>query len=451
MALNQAILAAVSQAIKKPLVECREEVDASVGSVKNLKTVMASLLELVRTELGNIVSSLHLDTLVNNIVENIKSSAERIRSAAQHPSVLFPRLACGAIPLDPAKVTSFAKKYKALEFLDETYTAATDTNTNQTRSTPKTSNDVLANLMEDFTKVSDPVVQAIAKIDSVREKVSQAMEKLAKLEEESPSISKLEKEEQSVGQQLDRAAAKLQIETRFNAREMETEKSTSRGLQNIDVIATVAKAADMIQSVHAFAAPIEACMKLVKLVGSLVGDVRKEILEVISLITVHYEDLVAFIKSFASALPRLLHEVELFFVPKGLRSLVMKTAPETQRILSGLKALQKSIPTPESLTSNMKSAVEESQSGQALTSAQGQITNVLATPVAVVSKLRTASDTLPGEAARSAEAALKSWALNEGQQAMGSHLKEGLSVAASLIGNEDISSVVDQVLPQLPL
>lgn len=447
--LNKAVLGAVRETVQKPLLGVMNDVHTGVELSSDVKDSVTELPGPLQKELEDLPSSLNVDDLSSGLSSTVKRVMETMQTVAADPKTLYPRLLCGSIPVDPAKLTNLAKKYKAIDILD----ATSDGNeaARAMRGPPGSTAEVVTGFAGSFKSVADPLLSGIGKLSSIKEKLECTTKTIQKVSGDEGALDDLLSQQQKVGGLTDRLTSLFAETEPASPTQSNSPTSVARDLPidspQTNVIAIVEEGSQLLSSADTFKGPLEDCIARVKGLGemlSTLGDELRDLFENAMTIVGH---VVEHLRTFIRSLPRILGEIRQFFVPSGLRALFMQSSPETNSLISDVEKLSSSVPDPEKLQSSARSVLDDSESLSKVQAIKNKIIEVVGIPMKLISELAILSEDLPGKVLIAAKEALKDWAEEFGESVVGAKIEDGICDAVEAIAGDKLADAVGDFLP----
>lgn len=429
--LNKAILDDVSKTVHDPVQDVMSTVTDSVTSSREVATSVGGLPDICQKELDGIPEKLKLDALTGDIPKTVKSVVETMKAAVADPTILYPRLMCGSIPIDPIKIGGTVKSV----------TEATESTTQTaTRAAPESSADVISGISNTFSGVADPLVNGLESLRSIREKLGSTTETVREIGGGSSDIDELVEKQSEIGGIVDKVTSLFSSESPVGISE--------RGLDGEEnCMGVVEEGTQLVRSAGEFQGPIARCVEKVKAMGERLSGLVETLKGLFKSAMDALKNVVELIKEFVKNIPTILEQIKLFFVPSGLRSLLMVSSNETQNLLSSVEKLRTAVPEPEEVESNARSVLGESQSASLADAIKEKIQGIVEKPMQLVQKLAELSTELPGKVIGTAMAAVKKWAKDFGMDIVGDKMEESIANVAGMIGGEQFANAVEDFLP----
>lgn len=448
--LNKAVLGAVRETVQGPLLAVMNDVHAGVEVSNDVKNAVTELPGPLEKELNDLPSSLKVDELSNGLPSTVNRVLQTMQSVAADPKTLYPRLLCGSIPVDPAKLTNLAKKYNAIDVLD----ATSDGNeaARAMRGPPGSTADVVAGFAGSFKTVAKPLLTGVEKLSCIKEKLESTTKTIQSVSGDEGALDDLLSQQQKVGGLTDRLTSLFaETEPASPSSQSQSPTSVTRGLpignSQTDVIAIVEEGSQLLSSADTFKGPLEACIARVKDLGEMLSTLGEELKDLFENAMTVVGHVVEHLKTFIRSLPRILGEIRQFFVPSGLRALFMQSSPETNNLISDVEKLSSSLPDPEELQSSARSVLEESESLSKVQLIKSKIVEVVGIPSKLISELALLSEDLPDKVLTATKKALKKWAEEFGESVVGTKIEDGICDAVEAVAGDKIASAVADFLP----
>lgn len=449
--LNKAVLGAVSDTVQTPLLGIMNDVHRGVEVSNEVKMSVVDLPGPLQKELEDLPSSLKVDDLSNGLSSTVRNVLETMKTVAADPKTLYPRLLCGSIPVDPAKLTNLAKKYGALDVLD----ANSDGNeaTRAMRGPPGSTADIVSGFTGSFKSVADPLLSGVEKLSAIKGKLESTTKAIQDVSGDEGALDDLLSQQEKVGGLTDRLTSLFATTepTTPTSGQSQSPTSVTRGLPldnpQTDVIAIVEEGSQLLSSADNFKGPLEKCIERVKGLGEMLSTLGDELKDLFENAMTAVGHVVEHLRTFIKSLPRILSEIRQFFVPSGLRALFMQSSPETNNLLADVEKLSSSVPDPEEMQSSARAVLDESEALSTVELIKKKIIEVVGLGPKLISELAVLSEDLPDKVLASAKKALKDWAEEFGESVIGAKIEDGICDAVEAVAGEKLADAVADFLP----
>jgi uncharacterized protein (UPF0335 family) len=439
--LNKRVMSAVNGTVQQPLLCLLNDVHKGAETSRDVGMALCNLPGPMQKDLEALPASLKVDDLTTYLLSNVSNVLDEMKSVSSNPKGLYPRLICGSIPVDPAKLTNLAKKYGALD--------ASDGNeaTRAMRGPPGSSADVVAGFSISFRNVAEPLHSGIVKLCNIREKVARVSQTASSIGGSDGALGDLLSQQEKVGEMVE------VLTGIFAKNGPDTPKSgssgTARGLDSpeTNVLSIVEEGSNMIHSADKFRGPLEKSIERVKQLGDMLAGLGDELKDLFHSAMEAIGVVVEQIRAFIANMPRLLSEVKQFFVPSGVRALFLTTSPQTASLLAGMEKLSTAVPDPDQLHSTARSVFDQSESLSTVELIKSKIVDVVRIPTDLIAKLALISEELPAKILAAAKAALKAWAEEYGENAIRAKIEDGICDAAEAVAGEKLADALGHLLP----
>lgn len=442
--LNRAVRAEVASAVREPLFEVLSTAREGVAAAKALAVDAGALPETTQTELREIPETAKLNSLGGDVPNSIRTVATTLAAAAKDPSMLYPRLLCGSIPVDPARVGRALANVN-LDALSGNEVASRE------GGAPKSSADVAKAVASSFGGVAEPLVEGLDALSGVRERLSACGGAVNELtcSADADALSSLAGTQEQVSTLVDRFMVLFTGDDDAPTESMTGNKECigDRGApKQKDCVKTVAEGTEMIRSAGDMGETLEQCIGSARSFGEKVAALAHELKDMLTIIVGAFGKLVDLLKKFFKQLPAIIDQVRNFFVPSGLLGIVMVTSEETKNLVDAIDNLQSSVPNAESVES-ARGLVRESKSVGAAEKLMEKLKEIVQLPIALMHKLAVVSKELPGKMIEAAKEALRKWVSKYGIDKIGDKIEDGLVDVAGQLGGKKFADAVGDLLP----
>lgn len=448
--LNRAVLTAVRSTVQEPLLDIMGDVHTGTEASREMKTAVIDLPGPLQKELEELPSSLKIDELTTEFSSTARSVLETMKTVAADPKMLYPRLLCGSIPVDPAKVTNLAKNYNALDLQEPNKTDGNEA-ARAMRGPPRSTADVVLGFTGSFKAVAEPLLLGMEKLSTVREKLTSTMETVQSVSGRHSDLDELLAQQSKVGDLTERLTGLFAATEPGTPSSVASANVASCSLPIEDprtnVLAVVEEGRELLNSADNFKGPLEQCVERVKCLGDALASLADDLKDLFEHAMDAFGTVVEHLRTFIANLPRILKEIRQFFVPTGLRALILQSSPETNNLLSDVEKLSAGVPDPEIMQSTARSVLDESESLSTVQRITKKIVDVVEIPMKLAAKLAVMYEKLPECVLAAAKNAMKEWADEFGERYLGAILGDGICDAVEAVAGEKLADAIGAMLP----
>lgn len=445
---NKAVIESASITIQKPLLDCMKDVHIGAEASREAAECLRDLPGPVQDELESIPTALNIDVLADDFTGNVYSVLNSVKAAVDNPKLLYPRLVCGSIAVDPAKVTNLAKRYKAIELLDGG--GEGESMARAMKGPPKDTADAVSGISSSLSGITDPLIVGIDKLKEFKERLSETSKSIRSLSDDGAAFQNLMTQQENIGSFLEGATSLFhgpsQSPRADGGIESRSMSNASVEVEKINAMNIVEKGADIVKSAGSFNEALDLCVEKVKAVGGKVSVLAEELKELFSSALGWLGKVAELLRTFIGKLPMLIAELKSFFVPTGLRALLMQPSSDTRNLLVSIEGLQASVPNPDEIESTARGALVNSETVPKFENIRGKIASLIDVPKLLMSKLEKMSAELPSKLLEDTKKTVEIWIEEFGQTFASDKIEAGLEDAAALVGGEKFASAVTGVL-----
>lgn len=437
--LNRAVRSDVATAVREPLeqvVGCARE---GLEAVNTVKEDVISLPKIALTELGEIPKRANLDPLTSDVPRSIRSVAETLGVVAKKPSLLFPRLLCGSVAVDPAKIgrTLLRVNHVALGVAGGAMSTGVD---------------VAMAMASSFGCVSEPLVEGLDALRFVRKRLGKCFHAVSKLTggAEAGAISNLSGTHEKVSSLVDRFTSLFSREGDEIYDETMDENGVviARGAPaKKHCLDAVGEGTEMLRSAGGLRDALESCINAARAFGRRVSLLARMLKKLFSLIVRALKKLVKLLKRFFKKLPIIIEQIKKFFIPSGLMRMFFATSQHTKNLLHAIVSLQTSVPTVQSVESSRTLFSSDSKSMHLAETLVGKLEEILKVPIVLVQRLVSITMSLPAKIIQVTKETLSRWMEKLGLDTIGERFEDTLVDIAEKIGGEKFADAVGDFLP----
>lgn len=437
--LNRAVRTDVAAAVKEPLSEVFTTAREGVAAARALSGTVGDLPGTAQDELRDLPKTANLDAL-GDAPTSIRTVAATLSAASKDPSLLYPRLLCGSIPVDPARVGRALAKVN----LDSLNAASGDA---APRSVPKSSEEVTNAVALSFAEVADPLVEGLDTLSSVRSRLTKCGEAATDLSRsaDGDALGGLAGVQEQVTGLVDRFMSLFtggdDASVTGNKDDLVSDRSAPK-----DCVQAVDEGSELVRSAGELRGPLEKCIAGARALGEKVAALLHELKELFAMVVEAFGKIIELLKRFFAKLPLILEQVKKFFIPAGFNALFMVTSDDTKSLVAAVDNLKTSVPQADSVE-NARGLVTESKSVSKAEGLIEKLKEIVQMPIALMDKLGRLSEELPEKIIEAAKKALATWVQKYGVDAIGDKIEDGLVNVAGKIGGDKLANAVGNFLP----
>lgn len=351
------LFTAVSDEIRDDVEEISTTATAGFTSTKEVLSDVATISRTLSRDLVAMLRRLQLEKL-QDIDSSVKMLLTSLQAAVARPSTVFPRFVCGEIPVDPARLANLQKRHCRVQRLN-----AEDSNLRETDRSmpnpPKSGLDVITNVTSSLEIFADEVLvsaDSIAKLSRDFDKLKTTANELALTHK--PMVELLKQQEvikdtmslmSTVFQDNDDNASSHYPQ---DADVAQKPNNIIVGIENAAVM--IDKIKDVGKSMHTTVEKIhEASEKF----SSMSAHVHEFFTGAINCLSEFVES----IRRLHANLARITRELHQFFMPMGLKALVLRPSDALLSILQSIEDIKNCMSEPQNIAS---SAIDELSKGE---------------------------------------------------------------------------------------
>jgi hypothetical protein len=152
--VNEAVMKSVTDAARIPLLDIMKIVSTGIESSRDIVTSFGNLRGPLQMEVDGLPAVLGADTL-SDLVAPVRNVMDSIKSVAVDPTLLYPRVLCGSIPVDPAKVAGISQQFKVFEAVDGVARADSRPAGASPRGSPQSTSEVVSVIAAKYFQVGE--------------------------------------------------------------------------------------------------------------------------------------------------------------------------------------------------------------------------------------------------------------------------------------------------------
>lgn len=343
------LLNAVSINLITPFEAIKKNLDDALQTVKDIETAASAISGTAAKQVASMPERLKVDT-ISAIPSRVKMLLANFQNAVEDPRSLYPRLICCDAPVDPAQVVNFAKKHHLLdEMLRE---KGPDKSYRSMPSAPKSALDVITNVNSSLESMSDMLFESVDRVMTISENfesIHDSAKNLACIDEPVSEAMNHYEETRGMFQRI------IALFTQ------EDDDDISLGSRSVgeapNAMQIVMKASELLERLDTTRLPVDVVPQLQNAKAILSG-FGKDFSSLLSRAEITLCNLISVLQNFIVGLPRITREMQQFFVPTGLKALVMKPSPDLISLLQSVDDLQVVLPEPDTLEKSSSNTIE---------------------------------------------------------------------------------------------
>lgn len=428
--LNARILKDVSTQISGVTSEINTIITNGLSSSKEVESAVESLSDSVPRELTAMPATLGLERLVH-VPSKVRMLVASFQNAVEDPKSLYPRLACGEIPVDPARITNFAKQYRVLEALNQSDPALSQSDRSMP-SPPKTGVDVITNINTSLESLTDTLLESLDNVGALRNSIDELRGFTESLNDFKKPIHEFLSKQEDIRVVLDRITSIFCNDT---------SKCSDRSLGSENAMTLVSEATSLVDKMKESSHFFDEATARVQSIGGTFSDFCQNMRALLSQSVEILTRLVEILKKFIANLPRIVRELRQFFVPTGLRSLIMHPSQDLLAILKSIDNLSEALPHPDVMENCAKNVVSNGNSARKVDETKKNIDEIANIPARLLAAVeaKDMSDVIVKSVLTSARTIV--------QEMQDSAVDETIDHVGDLLGVDDLKNKVGEYLP----
>ena len=353
--MNARINQRVCTILKESTVDIRGVTDNALVLTKQLQVQLSTLPASLQRDISHLSNIISLDSL-ENIPTRVKLLLASFQNAVEDPTTLYPTLNCCAeVRLDPAKIYNFSKRHKLLNQIYHN-----QTNPSAERSiptTPKSSEDVITNINSSLEHVSDLIMDAVNNVRTLHGGIDDlvaSVNGLKSREITAPVDDAFNTEEQTTELLTHLQNLFQKSPDATDAASVSNDEVVDRALvDRATPFELVANASAIIDTLCQLPGTFEDCVARLRNVKAIFSDLIANVKAMFSRAFQVFENLISVLRRFLEQLPQITQEIRHFFVPTGLRALIMRPSHDLLTLLQNIEQLQAGLPDPRVIEETM--------------------------------------------------------------------------------------------------
>lgn len=322
--------------------------------LEDLQAFPASLLSDIEA-----ISDVFQFSTLQDIATSVEMLLTSLQSAVQRPPTVFPRLACGDIPIDPARLSNLRKRHLKVEKLNADDPGLQESDRSMPNA-PKSGMDVITNVTSSLETFADDVLVSAGSVGKLSANLQDLQRKAKELEFAREPVAGLFEKQEAVRDLISKVSSAFEKDQELPARARRDTGKTASGGNPLDIVkdtmVIVGKMKDTAGSMDGIVENLQGVLESFATMASQLREFFKTAVERLS-------TFIESLKRLAANLPRITRELQQFFVPTGLRTLLLRPSEALLSILESIEDIKKCLSNPEN---SAASAVRKISSGESV-------------------------------------------------------------------------------------
>lgn len=434
ISLNKLILKRVCEATKPSLTSASRTVKASLADARSTLSDTRALPSSLDGDISTMPARLGVDALPPDLTARLGRIVDALKTAVADPTCLYPRLACGGMPVDPAKLMKIVKQYRVLDALDGVADGGGGGGTADRDI--RTSADAVASLSTRVEAAVKPISECIETFTSAKHGLEAARDKIGEMVENAEPLQNIVNEEKRLVKILTYVKALLaknDDETDSDSdsdddddgddavvRKTDAVESRSRAMDGGNVVSMLDDGVGTINRVRDSTSALTEAGGLVATFTDAMRSVWDEVKELFSKLVAAARTVANALRVLIAGLPRFIAEAQNLFVPRGLYALVLRPSDETRALVDDLRELEAGLPDAGALMQKTDGTkVDGEDGGECVTrgtDVMERMGKVSEMPGEVGEMVQRVADEMPEQVEQASKAALAEWVRETGAE-----------------------------------
>lgn len=351
--VHSKLMQAVSNEITGVTSEIKTTAAEGFAHSKEVVVDFKALPDMIFREIEAMPELLGLERF-KHIAARVRQLLNKLQEVVQNPSAMFPRLACSELPVDPALITSFRKRYLRLERMNQN-DPEFEHEERSMPTAPKSALDVITNITSSLETFGDDVLasaEAIAKLSEELGKLRDLTQGLRSTEAVLEMLQKEEKIHDIISQ----------VSSLFQAEENPTSNAvrTLDKQQSPNPLDLVKEASSMVENVKRISGELNATVAKIQNTSNLYSSFITDMKELFCVALQRLSRLIDTVQKLKANLPRIGRELRQFFMPTGFKALILKPSGTLLSIFHSLEDIRTGLSEPETVARSAINTVNES-------------------------------------------------------------------------------------------
>lgn len=351
--INRKIMQAVSKEITGVTSEIKTTAAEGFAHSKEVVVDVKALPDMMSREIEAMPKLLGLERF-HHIAARVRQLLSKFQEVAQNPSAIFPCLACSEVPVDPAIITNFKKRYLRLERMNQN-DPELEHEERSMPTAPKSAMDVITNVTSSLETFGDDVlasVEALANLSAELGKLRDLTQGLRPTTE--PVLEMLEREE-TIHNIICQVRSLFQTE----------EDPASNAVPTLDKpkspnpLDLVKEASSMVEKMKETSDELNGTVTKIQNASTLYSSFITDLKNLFYVALQRLSRLIDSLQKLEANLPRIGRELRQFFMPTGFNALILKPSGTLLSIFYSLEEIRTGLSEPETVARSVINMVKE--------------------------------------------------------------------------------------------
>lgn len=352
---NDELIKDITDELKGAVADVKKTADSGSKQLKEILTAVQTLLNSLSETVSDLSNGISVSQYIP-ISFCVTELANSLQELILDPRLIFPRLPCNDMPVDPVLISRFKKRYYSIERTNQN-----DLNLKERErsmlTAPKSTLDVVKSISTSFKLISDDFLattKALGQFSTEMQEMKNRIDELRPAAE--PILSILRKTDE-----IDKVTShiSLMMETRGSLspespRDLPTQICADPILHAIQI-------SSLFDEIGECQEVLEDAITKLRETRTSFTSVNSRLKEFLSVLLERLTRSIETARRLEANLPRISRELNEFFMPTGIKALFLKPSATLLSILEGLENVKESLSKPLLDAAKSISIIEESE------------------------------------------------------------------------------------------
>ncbi|CDF36596.1 unnamed protein product [Chondrus crispus] len=329
----------------------------SEEGIEQLRDILAAV-QALPDSLSETISALCKDICFSQYVPisfYITELVSSLQEVVQDPRVIFPRVPCGDMPVDPVLISRFKKRYYCVENLNQN-----DPNLKQSERSmpmvPESAMDVVVNVTSSFESITDDYLATAKALEQLSGGMQEIQDRFDTLRPAAEPILEL----LEMNGQINDVVSQLSMMMKTGIKSTSESPRSLKGQMNSDPVCQITEISCLFEKMGDLKQELEVSVARLRESSDLISSLIANLRDFLSVVLHRLTSILETARRLEANIPRIGRELREFFMPTGFKTLFLRPSATLLSILEGLENIKESLSKPLLDTAKAISSIEES-------------------------------------------------------------------------------------------
>lgn len=368
--INERVLSAVNNEIGETVAKIHQVAKDGFEQSHQVAEETRELPSLLSQRLSDMPNILGLDSLTS-VADDIKRLLSMFQEVTENPNSIFPRLACGDIPVDPGKITSLAKKYAKMDEAQRSMPEA-----------PKSGEEVVRSVVVLLEANAEKVFSAVRGLKDIREQLDQVKEKSRDIQGLGEPVDAVAEEENVIKDLMDK------LSELFDPKDISTGERSLKVEQELNPMTMVKSAISFVDQMQDTSRDLDTNVGRMEGLGDVFSSIVNTLRDFFANASQRISGFIENIKLMVESLPKIAGELREFFLPSGLKACLLVPSNVLVNITDTIESLRSKLSEPEAKARSAVSALQEGAFASKIEALKQKVAELVTLPRKLIEMVR---------------------------------------------------------------